>query len=76
MCGVTQVDSVRNEEVRRRIGVVRGVVGQVEQGVLRWLEHKERMKEEHLVKKIRFNSRSNRLTRKTTNKMGGCVMIA
>ncbi len=52
MYGVTQMDCVRNDEVRRRTGVVRELAEQTEQGVLPWFGHAERTKEEHLVKKI------------------------
>ncbi len=46
------MDQVRNEEVRRRTGVVKELAERAEQGVLWWFGHVERMKEEHLVKKI------------------------
>ncbi len=36
MCGVTQMDRVRNDEVRRRSGVVRELAECAEQGVLQW----------------------------------------
>ncbi len=52
ICGVTQMDQVRNDVVLRRTGVVRKLAEQAEQGVLRWFRHVERMKEECLVKKI------------------------
>ena len=52
MCGVTRMDRVRNEEVRRRTGVVRELADRAEQGVLRWFGHMERMDGERLVKKI------------------------
>ncbi len=45
------MDRVRNEEVRRRTGVVKDLAEQAEQGVLRWFGHVERMEEERLVKK-------------------------
>ncbi len=46
------MDRVRNEEVRRRKGVVKELAERAEQGVLRWFEHVESMKEERFVKKI------------------------
>ncbi len=46
------MDRVRNEEVRRRRGVVKELAERAEQGVLRWFGHVERMEEERLVKKI------------------------
>ncbi len=45
------MDRVRNEEVRRRTGVVKELVEGAEQGVLRWFGYVERMEEERLVKK-------------------------
>ncbi len=51
MYGVTRMDRVRNEEVRRRTGVVKELAERAEQGVLRWFGHVERMGEESLVKK-------------------------
>ncbi len=35
-------DRVRNDEVRRRTGVVRELADRAEQGVLRWFGHVER----------------------------------
>ncbi len=52
MCGVTRMNRVRNDEVRRRKGVERELAKRAEHGVLRWFGHVERMKEERLVKKI------------------------
>ena len=34
MCGITRMDQVRNEEVRRRTGVIRELADRAEQGVL------------------------------------------
>ena len=52
MCGVTRMDRMRNEEVRRRTGVGRELAVRAEQGVLRWFGHVERMEEERVVKRI------------------------
>ena len=49
---MTCMDRVRNKEVHRRTGVVKGLAERAEQGVLRWFGHVERMEEERLVKKI------------------------
>ncbi len=43
------LDRVRNDEVRRRTGVVKELAERAEQGVLRWFGHVERMEEERLV---------------------------
>lgn len=42
MCGVTRINRVRNEEVRRT-GVSRELSGRVEQSVVSWFGHVERM---------------------------------
>ena len=52
MCGVTLWDRVRNEEVRRRVHVERQLSDRVDQSVLRWFGHVERMDEERLVKRV------------------------
>ena len=52
MVGVSRVDRVRNEEVRRRAGVDKSMSDRVDQRVLRWYGHMERMGEERLVKKV------------------------
>ncbi len=44
------MDRVRNEEVRRRTGVVKELAERAEQGVLLCFGHVERMGEERLVK--------------------------
>jgi len=46
------MDRVRNEEVRRRTGVVRELADRAEQGEWRWFGHMERMDGDRLVKKI------------------------
>ena len=43
MCGVTRMDRIRNEEVRRRTGVTRELLGRVGQYCLRWFGHVDRM---------------------------------
>ncbi len=55
------MDRVRNEEVRRRTGIVKEFAERAEQRVLRWFGHVERMEEERLVKRvIRSNVRDVR----------------
>ena len=39
------MDRVRNEEVRRRIGIERELASTADQRVLRWFRHVERMDE-------------------------------
>ena len=40
---------VRNEDVRRRAGIERGLTSRADQRVLRWFGHVERMDEHRLV---------------------------
>ena len=42
---VSRMDIVKNEEVRRRAGIERELVSRVDQRVLRWFEHVERLDE-------------------------------
>ncbi len=57
MCGVTRMDWVKNDEVRRRMGFVRELA---DQAVLWGFGHVERMGEEHLVKITRSDVRGVR----------------
>ena len=43
MCGVTRRDRVRNEEVRERVGVDIALADRVEERVLSWFGHVERL---------------------------------
>ena len=43
LVGVSRMDRVRNEEVRRRAGIKRELVSRADQRVLRWFGHVERM---------------------------------
>ncbi|XP_076036892.1 uncharacterized protein LOC143022523 [Oratosquilla oratoria] len=52
MVGVTRLDLVRKEEVRRRTGVVGELGDMVDERVLGWFGHVERMSEERLVKEV------------------------
>ena len=52
MAGVSIMDRVRNEEVRKRTGVEKRLSDRVEQSGLRWYGHVERMNEERLVKRV------------------------
>ena len=52
MVGVTRMDRVRNEEVRRRTGMVRKMSERVDQRVLSWYGHVVRMDEERLTKRV------------------------
>ena len=50
--GVSRLDRVRNEEVRRRAGIERELASRRYQRVLRWFEHVERMDEYHVSKMV------------------------
>ena len=43
---------VRNEEVRRRVGIVRELASKADQRVLRWFGHVERMDEYHMARRV------------------------
>ena len=43
--GVSRIDRVRNEEVRRRAGIERELASRENQVILRWFGHVERMDE-------------------------------
>ena len=52
MCGVTRWDRLRNEEVRRRTGVLLELSNRAEQKGLRWFGYIERMDEGQMVKRL------------------------
>jgi len=52
MCGVKRIDKVRNDEVRRRSGVSRSVITELDRAQLRWYGHIERMPGTRYTKQI------------------------
>ena len=52
LVGVSRMDRVRNEEVRRRAGIERELVSRADQRVLRWFGHVERMDEYRMARKV------------------------
>ena len=52
MCGVSRWDRIRNEVVRERTGVRKELADRVDENVLRWFGHVERMDDERLLKKV------------------------
>ena len=46
------MDRVRNEEVRRRAGIERGLASRADQRVLRWFGHVERMDEYRMAGRV------------------------
>ena len=50
--GVSRMDRVRNEEVRRRAGIERELASRADQRVLRWFGHVERMHECRMARRV------------------------
>ncbi|WP_289480288.1 hypothetical protein, partial [Klebsiella pneumoniae] len=52
ICGVRRIDRIRNEEVCRRCGKDASVGMKMDQSLLRWFGHVERMNEDRIPKRI------------------------
>ena len=52
MVGVSRMDRVTNEEVRRRAGIERELASRADQGVLRWFGHMEKMDEYRMARRV------------------------
>ena len=52
LVGVSRMDRVRNEEVRRRAGMESELASRADQRVLRWFGHVERMDEHRTVRRV------------------------
>ena len=52
LVGVSRMNRVRNEEVFRSVGIERELVGRVDQSVLRWFGHVERMDGYRMARKV------------------------
>ena len=52
LVGVSRMDRVRNEEVRMRAGIERELASRVDQRVLRWFGHAERMDEYRMARRV------------------------
>ena len=52
LVGVSLMEKVRNEEVRRRVGIGRELASRVDQKVLRQFGHMERMDENRLARRV------------------------
>ena len=50
--GVSRMDRVRNEEVRRRAGIERELASKADQRVFRWFRHVERMNEYRMARRV------------------------
>ena len=52
LVGVSRMDGVRNEEVRRRAGIERELASRADQRLLRWFRHVERMDEYRMTRRV------------------------
>ena len=52
LVGVSRMDRVRNEDGRRRAGIGRELASRVDQRVLRWFGHVDRMDEGRLARRV------------------------
>ena len=52
LVGVSRMDRVRSEEVRRRAGIEMELASRADQRVLRWFGHLERMDENHIARRV------------------------
>ena len=52
LVGLSRMDRVRNEEVRRRAGIERELVSRAYQRVLRWFGHVERMDDYRMARRV------------------------
>ena len=52
LVGVSRMDRVRNEEVRRRDGTERELASRADKRVLRWFGHVERMDEHRMARRV------------------------
>ena len=52
LVGVSRMDRVRNEEVRRRAGIERELASRADRRVLRWFRHVERMDDYRMARRV------------------------
>ena len=52
LVGVSQINRVRNEEVRRRAGIERELASRADQRVFRWFGHAERMDDYRMARRV------------------------
>ena len=52
LVGVSRIDRVRNEEVRRRAGIEMVLASRADQRALRWFGHVERMNNYSMVRRV------------------------
>ena len=63
LVGVSGMDRVRNEEVRRRAGIERELASRADQRVLRWFGHVKRMDEYRMARRVLMAEVSEGLVR-------------
>ena len=63
LVGMSRMDTVRNEEVRRRAGIERELASRADQRVLRWFGHVERMDEYSIARRVLMAEFSGELVR-------------
>ena len=63
LVGVSRMDGVWNEEVRRRGGIERELASRANQRVLRWFGHVERMDEHRIARRVLMAEVSGRWVR-------------
>ena len=69
LVGVSRMDRVWNEEVRRRAGIEWELASRADQRVLRWTGHVERMDEYRVARKVLMEWRAG--TRETEVRLDG-----
>ena len=53
LLGIRRVDKVPNARIRKLCGVTKGVDEMIDEGVLRWFGHVEKMEKERIAKSLR-----------------------
>ena len=52
LVGVSRMDRVRNEDVRRSAGIERKLASRADQRILRWFRHVQRMDEFRMARRV------------------------
>ena len=76
LVGVSRMDRVRNEKVRRRAGIEMELASRADQRVLRWFGHGERMDDYRTREtEVRLDGWCEGGVRQQRNDGGGCVTM-
>ena len=70
LVGVSRMGRVRNEEMRRRVGIEKELASRADQQVLRWFGHVERMDEYRMARRVLMAEVSGRRVR-GRSRLGG-----